>query len=332
MKKLFSLLLVFAMILSLCACDRKGEDVTLVFNEKTTISDYEITITDFFFSDKAYHPEKSDGAIVPNDGYTCANISFLAKYNGKTKSNFPFFGAQIDYNNGYTFETERQWFYDTSINAWLNSGEIEPLTPEFSCQYSFFVPNEVKENKENPLNVIFYLNKTRIICSIRPMDDGQIKNIYNIANKYMEDGKYKSAAERYETIADYADSASLLNKAKELNDLCSLGQVGNNTQKIKTHFTEKLDKYSTLNGDEIQSIILGKWYDSKTSKIWNFKEDETVEVPVFGNIQWKIEGDFLSYTDFNSSSFNNYVIKKVDNNIYILVLDGQPYTAIFRKN
>ena len=62
--------------------------------------------------------------------------------------------------DGYTFYSERIWFYDNGVDAWLNTGTIEPLTPKFGSVFSFFVPEEVRDNQENTLSVIFYTSSS----------------------------------------------------------------------------------------------------------------------------------------------------------------------------
>ena len=138
----------------------ESENVILKLNETVTLGDYEFTVTGIDFTDSALDPSK-DGSIEdslnPRDGYTCINIYFQAKYNGKTKIMFPYFANWgVDYNDGFIFESEREWFYDAGIKAWLNFGEIQPLTPVFDCIYSFFVPLEVRDNQDAPLNIFMW--------------------------------------------------------------------------------------------------------------------------------------------------------------------------------
>ena len=64
------------------------------------------------------------------------------------------------YGDGYTFNSERVWYYANDVDAWLNVGKIEPLTPEFGNVVSFFVPEEVRDNQENTLSVFFYNSGT----------------------------------------------------------------------------------------------------------------------------------------------------------------------------
>jgi|GEM_PF-1923139 hypothetical protein len=180
MKKVITILLAAVLTLSLVACGSgngntdaptpsstpaqeaipESENIVLQLNETVTIGDYELTVTGINFTDSALDPSKDgsiEGSFAPQDGYTCLNIYFIVKYNGKTKIMFPYFANWgVDYNNGFIFESEREWFYDGGVKAWLNFGEIQPLTPAFDCMYSFFVPLEVRDNQDAPLNIFMW--------------------------------------------------------------------------------------------------------------------------------------------------------------------------------
>ena len=188
MNKTISLLLALVMCLSLCACGSKDdpskvneasktaetsqeteppketeapEAVNLVLGETASFENFEITVTNFDFTAKAENPQKGKGgALIPSNGETVANIYFDVKYNGKRAISFPFFSCEVVYGDGYTFYSERIWFYDNGVDAWLNTGTIEPLTPKFGSVFSFFVPEEVRDNQENTLSVIFYTSSS----------------------------------------------------------------------------------------------------------------------------------------------------------------------------
>ena len=188
MKKAISLLLALVLCLSLCACGGNTEKETptetsapeqttqptqaeteptvpeakdLILGETYSFGDYDITITNFDFTAKAENPEKGKGGnLIPSSGKTVANIYFNVKYNGKSAISYPSFFCQVVYGDGYTFNSERVWYYANDVDAWLNVGKIEPLTPEFGNVVSFFVPEEVRDNQENTLSVFFYNSGT----------------------------------------------------------------------------------------------------------------------------------------------------------------------------
>lgn len=169
MKRAISFILAVMMCLSLCACGGGGSKTSeLVLDETCSISAYDITVTGFDFTEKATFPDGGGYNLQPRAGYVTANLYFDVKYNGKTTTFSSNFSPDvIDYNDGFEFELEEFYFYDSGIHAWLNMGEIEPLTPKFSCKASFFVPLEVKENTSAPLFVKFVIDNIEVIYKVR---------------------------------------------------------------------------------------------------------------------------------------------------------------------
>ena len=186
MKKVLALVLALVLVLSLAACGGSGEkkedtaDKTeatesedqgykeIKIGETYSVPDFaDITITKFDFSEEATSPDSDGINLRPNDGYVCANIYYDVKYIGKSKADSSEFKpGWLDYNDGYVFNLETFYYYNTGIDSWLNLGEIDPLSPEFSCKACFFVPVEVKNNEGNPLCIGF--DSWECFCSIRP--------------------------------------------------------------------------------------------------------------------------------------------------------------------
>ena len=194
MKKAISLLLALVMCLSLCACGggndtpstpdtteatqtptteateapTEPETIELVIGETYSFPAFDITITGFDFTQKATFPDGDGFNLVPQDGYVTANLYYDVKYTGKTTFHSSYLSpAWIDYNDGYVFNLETFYYYDSGVDAWLNSGDIDPLTPEFSCKACFFVPLEVSENTDAPLFVTFKIGDIEAIYSVR---------------------------------------------------------------------------------------------------------------------------------------------------------------------
>lgn len=192
MKKTKSLILALMMCLSLCACGgnekpetnedvettietealatepSEPEAIELMLGETYTLPLFDITITGFDFTEKATFPEGGSFSLKPQDGYVTANLYYDVNYTGKTKLySTGFSPALIDYNDGYTFYLETFYYYDTGVDAWLNSGDIDPLCPEFSCKACFFVPLEVSENTDAPLLVKFNIGDNGVIYKVR---------------------------------------------------------------------------------------------------------------------------------------------------------------------
>lgn len=192
MKKTISLLLALVMCLSLCACgdgndaseatevkeepieteapateSTELESIELVIGETYSLPAFDITITGFDFTEKATFPDGDGFSLVPQNGYVTANLYYDVKYTGKAtffSSNLS--PAWLDYNDGYTFNLETFYYYDHGVDAWLNSGDIDPLTPEFSCKACFFVPLEVSENEDAPLFVKFLIGENDVIYTV----------------------------------------------------------------------------------------------------------------------------------------------------------------------
>ena len=195
MKRIISLLLALVLCLSLCACGGSNntpettvatqaptteptteatgaptepETIELAIGETYSFPAYDITITGFDFTPKATFPDGGGFNLVPKNGYVVANLYYDVKYTGK--STFYSSGlapSVIDYDDGYAFLLETFYYYDIGLDAWLNSGDIDPLTPEFSCKACFFVPLEVSENTEAPLFVKFKPGNSEAIYTVR---------------------------------------------------------------------------------------------------------------------------------------------------------------------
>lgn len=200
MKKTISLLLAIVLCLSLCACGgangdtpatteaaqaptteevqvttteateapTEPEPIELVLGETYSLPAFDITITGFDFTQKATFPDGEGFNLLPQNGYVTANLYYDVKYTGKAAYHSSYLSpACIDYNDGYTFTLETFYYYDIGVDAWLNSGDIDPLTPEFSCKACFFVPLEVSENEEAPLFVKFFIGENEAIYTVR---------------------------------------------------------------------------------------------------------------------------------------------------------------------
>lgn len=199
MKKVIFLLLALVMCLSLCACGGNSntpetteatqtptteatqaptteateaptepETIELVIGETYSFPAFDITITGFDFTEKATFPDGDGFNLLPQNGYVTANLYYDVKYTGKSTYYSSYLSpAFIDYNDGYMFTLETFYYYDSGVDAWLNSGDIDPLTPEFSCKACFFVPLEVSENTDAPLFVKFVIGDNEAIYTVR---------------------------------------------------------------------------------------------------------------------------------------------------------------------
>jgi len=116
----------------------------------------------------ATSPDTDDPSFQPRDGYVTANLYYNVKYTGKAACSSSYLSPlYIDYNDGYMFNLERFYYYVSGIDAWINIGDVDPLTPEFPCKACFYVPLEVSENTDAPLFVKFKIGDNEAIYSVR---------------------------------------------------------------------------------------------------------------------------------------------------------------------
>ncbi len=196
MKKLYYLLLIFAIILSLCACDKNDVKNLNQIGNTINTDKVEFTLNSVEFTSvidtSCYLPASEETpselkGYAPDDRvYAC--ISYSYKNIGKTAlkgmsrdnpsggymSNISILGymLDIDYNNGYIFSGPENCSRDIySIDnmsilslPWGFDG-LEPLTPTKNERCIFSIPKEVVENETAPVNLIVNLpseNKTKI--------------------------------------------------------------------------------------------------------------------------------------------------------------------------
>lgn len=90
---------------------------------------------------------------------------------------------------------------------------------------------------------------------------------YALAEALSDEGYYTYAIQNYEKAGNYADSSQ---KITELESFKYLQQV-DSSDAAKDYFTENLEKYPTLSGDEIRSLLLNnQWLGFSTGRVWAF--------------------------------------------------------------
>lgn len=234
MKKRMALLLSAALMLSLTACgggtepkeaDSSGSTSStasssatesangmLVVGEPYATGAFDITVTGFDFTEQAENPN-GDGDLVPGDGYITANVYYTVKYTGKAAASGTLFQpAVLNYGDGYHFNLTKYWFYKESSNGWLNSGDVQPLAPEFPCKACFFVPEEVMTEKGNALSISFLNSEPELVYSPRPEDESAKETTYQYCTELIQSDTRDEAAMARSLMAelgDYKDSAEL---------------------------------------------------------------------------------------------------------------------------
>ena len=189
MRRTIALALALLICLYLCACGSRNiaeitnieetsivteetisepDSIELVLGETYSLPLFDVTITGFDFTEKATFPEGGSFTVTPKAGYVTANLYYDVKYTAKAALDSSWLTPGfLYYDDGYSFILEKFYYYDASFDSWLNSGTIDPLTPEFPCKACFFVPVEVSENAEASLYIQFDVGNKEAIYKVR---------------------------------------------------------------------------------------------------------------------------------------------------------------------
>ena len=156
----------------------ENTDIVLNLNEKTTIGDFEITITDVCYGNSfvigKYMYSVSDNEQQVRVLYTVKNI-------GKKDISFTEKWIKLEYADGYEFNSDLMFTTSKSpdileLEYGVNDTyykELEVLSNECYCMSVFEVPEIVVDNTEEILKVVFSSNyfdleDSKVYFSIRP--------------------------------------------------------------------------------------------------------------------------------------------------------------------
>lgn len=350
MKKVIALLL--ASLLAVCllsACAGSGNPDTtekpvaeeetktlitdMVFNSLIETDNFDFYLTNFFFSDKANDPDNSSTALLARKGYCYANVVFEAKYKGKENMSFPaaFGYCQLNYGDGYSFDSGREWFFDSSLEAWLSMGEIRPLMPEFGIAYNIEVPLEVRDNTDNPLSITLHHNGQSYNFSFRPMSDANIAEYSKIAESLMNNGNAEKANEYYQELNKYGDFSS--ESANTTLYKYIYTSMAGKSGEAWEYFQSHMEEYPDVSGEEIREIFNGNWYGFNTNRLWTINADGSIDDGFdyrksgYGDFKrsWWVDGDVLALTSISTSGAPQtkyYTLKRIDADSYLLLEDG----------
>ena len=336
MKKIIALFLVVIVCLTFSACGdegntTKGENV-LHLNEKTTIGDFELTITDlriletFKVNDTLYGSKNSD---------ECQLLVFYTLKNvGKEEITALPKIFTVEYSDGYTFESNRYFHTKASPDILTYGGtnegivDLEVLGNEVYFMEVYSLPNAVRDSKDEPLKLrlnskLFGVEEYKAVYNIRPIDDTQKEALYQYAVSLQGEGKYKQAMTNLEEISGYKDSATIYEECKK-NWAIRYGVVDD----AKEYFITNIDKFSEVTGDELSNIMVGKWQLSKGSNPWQFLADGTINDGHGNDRWWSVSGNNLILK--TDKLTDTLCVKKVCDNGYLLIsADGSLYSTMY---
>lgn len=112
MKRRIGFFLALSLCLSLCACGKKEEAVTLSLGDTFSKDGVSFTLHDFCLAEETngstYDPNQINGnSWVPNDGYIFGYLNYTIENGGKEKfSHFMDIDISLEYGDGYTYGSE----------------------------------------------------------------------------------------------------------------------------------------------------------------------------------------------------------------------------------
>ena len=173
MKKIFSLLLVITMILSLCACGGTKKIQQANFDTPSNIKDFELTVSsnivnatqlngdedqfeEFLTTDMTNYGDTvlCDVTLMAKDGHIIVVVPYTIKNIGQSEKEFNK-KIILNYNNGYEYEANEMYWSMGENDDWhqYTSVNVNPLTT-LMCKATFTVPEEVVNNAESSLKLI----------------------------------------------------------------------------------------------------------------------------------------------------------------------------------
>ena len=324
MKKVTSLILALLMCLSLCACgSEKSNNVYL--GVPVTAGDYEFVVTGVEFVSN-WNPN-GDHSSYCSPGNVHYVLHYTVKNIGKEElsalRNFT-----LNYADGFAFESANTYFYSFDTNSYVaNASELPVLSKAKPCQTYFEVPEEVRDNTEQPLKVLFTVCKKEFVFNVRPLDEFQQEAYYNKAAELIENADnvkdYRNAASLLEDLGEYENAAELKETALLNYYALTYGSVS-----ARDFFADRLEKFPVLSGEEIKDQFVGKWDYSGITGAIVINEDGTIKDQWGGNRTCKVVDNHWSFK--SGTEIRNYEVRYVLEGTYLLVLDGVPSATMIK--
>lgn len=317
-----------------------NENIQLVAGETYSTTLFDITITGFDFSEKAENPN-GDNHFRPGDGYVTANLYYTIKYTGKAKTDGTIFApSALFYGDGYTFNIEKFWFYKESSNGWLNSGDVQPLTPEFPCKACFFVPKEVESEKGNKLFIDFlnYDPDHPMRFSPRPEDESVKEQVYN----------YCMELDKADTWDKRKLSRSMLIELDDYKNCGIEARMHFFTYDDREYFKEYVQNMEPMNADDIQAALSGATFSMRNNyrsdgvgpHTITFLADGTVDATYTLDgeervmyVSWRMEDGSVVCTQAGQSGpvDRNFTPYQFDETRYLLISAEDDYSMVLTK-
>lgn len=350
MKKTLSLILALVLCLGMFGCGNKSDgtpessipsttagtapstepeapqETTLYLNNAATLGNFEFNITYVRFvksytTDLKSNYSAGDGSYYIQIDYTVKNVS-------KTEQYVPLGCITADYNNGYIFEPFKSYKNVSENSTGVeNTSAMAPLSDAVNCRTYIVVPEEVYTS-ENPLCLRVILpfdeEKSEAVFNMRPLDQTQQEAYYSVATELMNTAKdyknYYYATSLFEALGDYQDSATLNEKAY-LHWYSLTFSAGSNDR--VNYFTDRLNDFPVVSGEEISTVFLGEWNYTKIS-------DYSITIHEDGSISNYWSNDRTCRVDGDNWIMNNgkvdtvYEVRYVMDGVYLLLVDGKP--------
>ena len=318
-------------------------DIVLNLNEKATVGNYEITVTDVRIVEEFVIKNNKYG-FAGGDNYQVVVLYTLKNISKKDKAVSTGW-VKLEYADGYEFKCNlmyNTWFSPDifEVGGYRESYvELKTLSNEHYFLSSFSVPKMVGDNTEENLKIVFASNtlgieNSKVYYNIRPIDDVRKEALYQQALSLINAKNYTVAMNKLNELGEYKDS-------KTLYDECMkqwVVRVGISNSKAKEFINKNSNQFQTVTNSELTNMMVGTWGLSKGSKPWNFKADGTIDDGWGNSRWWSIEGDKLILKTTNAYDdtiiiSDTLTVKRICTDGYILYNEnGEFYSTLYISN
>jgi hypothetical protein len=278
-----------------------------VIGESYSLPLFDITITGFDFTEKATSPD--DGVdLRPQNGYVTANLYYTVKYTGKAAAYSSYLQPSwLNYGDGYFFNLETFYYYDTGVDAWLNSGDVAPLTPEFPCKACFFVPEEVENEKGNSLFIEF--SEYKATFTPRPANDEDKEVIYTYCMGLLSSDVW----------SDISTARSLMLELDDYKDSAMTARTQCFTYADRVFFKEYVQSMTSMTEDDIRAVL--------TDNTFNMRNNYGGDNNGLHTVTFHADGSFDAGYTYKGEQYTMYDKWRIENGTVIVITpDGKEKT------